>query len=241
MQSAGPKHRPVPITSVVAFVGGLVLAWALGWRARDLIWGLWLSSLVLGYLTIVLLITSGSAFEDESAKSKAVPKQYKIAGGLFLLAFYTVHFGLFHFVHSVFLIVLFPLDPGASDGMPRLGVYRHIFASYWPFVLVTAIAQWRDIFLPRPTPGAMMKPYANVVRMHLLIFFFAGVYFIGLENFLVYAVVYAFYFLPWREWLGMGQKPASNNTDSAATTVARAAGDERDKVTRQERAKSARL
>ena len=34
--------------------------------------------------------------------------------------------------------------------------------------------------------------------MHLLIFFFFGAHFLGLENFAVYAVVYAVYFFPWR-------------------------------------------
>jgi hypothetical protein len=34
--------------------------------------------------------------------------------------------------------------------------------------------------------------------MHLLIFFFAFAHFAGLDNFAVYAVVYAVYFFPWR-------------------------------------------
>ena len=44
----------------------------------------------------------------------------------------------------------------------------------------------------------MMAPYKNVIRMHLLIFFFAAVHFAKIENFAVYAVVYAVYFFPWR-------------------------------------------
>jgi hypothetical protein len=43
-----------------------------------------------------------------------------------------------------------------------------------------------------------VQPYKNVVRMHLLIFFFAFAHFARLENFFVYAVVYAVYFFPWR-------------------------------------------
>ncbi len=44
----------------------------------------------------------------------------------------------------------------------------------------------------------MMAPYRNVVRMHLLIFFFAFAHAVGLESFAVYTVVYAVYFFPWR-------------------------------------------
>jgi len=36
-----------------------------------------------------------------------------------------------------------------------------------------------------------------VMRMHVLIFFFALAHFARLENIAVYAVVYAFYFFPW--------------------------------------------
>jgi len=51
--------------------------------------------------------------------------------------------------------------------------------------------------------GGMMAPYKNVIRLHLLIFFFAGAHFLKLDSFLVYAVVYAVYFFPWR-LLGKG-------------------------------------
>ncbi|MFZ9682861.1 MAG: hypothetical protein ACO3DQ_06630 [Cephaloticoccus sp.] len=46
--------------------------------------------------------------------------------------------------------------------------------------------------------GDLFAPYKNVIRMHLLIFFFAGVSAVGLDNFAVYAVVYAVYFFQWR-------------------------------------------
>jgi hypothetical protein len=42
------------------------------------------------------------------------------------------------------------------------------------------------------------EPYKNVLRMHVLIFFFFFAHFAKLENFAVYAVVYAAYFFPWR-------------------------------------------
>jgi hypothetical protein len=44
----------------------------------------------------------------------------------------------------------------------------------------------------------MLAPYRNVMRMHFLIFFFAFAYFMHLDNFFVYTVVYAAYFFPWR-------------------------------------------
>jgi hypothetical protein len=50
-----------------------------------------------------------------------------------------------------------------------------------------------------PLGEAMGRPYINVVRMHLLIFFFAFSHFLKLDSFIIYAVVYAVYFFPWME------------------------------------------
>jgi hypothetical protein len=42
-----------PVWDLCGFAIGLWLAWALDWQTRDLVWGLWLSSLVIGYASIV--------------------------------------------------------------------------------------------------------------------------------------------------------------------------------------------
>jgi hypothetical protein len=217
------------------------MAWVLGWRARDLMWSLWLSSLVLGYLTIVMLIASGAVSNQGTEKPVDMRKPSNVAGGLALLLFFTFHFGMFHFVHSVFLHTMFPIEGATRDAFPGPGMYGDVIARYWPFVLVTAVAQWRDVFFSAPGPNAITKPYANVVRMHVLILFFGFISFVGLENFFVYALVYAVYFLPMQEWLGFAGKRSppevansSGPTDSAADTRVQRAPP-------QERAKSARL
>ena len=46
--------------------------------------------------------------------------------------------------------------------------------------------------------SGMMTPYRNVIRLHLLIFFFAFARFVKVDNFAISAVVYAVYFFPWR-------------------------------------------
>jgi hypothetical protein len=46
--------------------------------------------------------------------------------------------------------------------------------------------------------GMFKKPYANVVRMHLLIFIFAGLHGAGLAELGIYPVL-LFYFVPWAE------------------------------------------
>jgi len=124
-------------------------------------------------------------------------------GGAFMLAFFTFHFGMFHFVHSVFVNVFFPVIPGQRD--PNAAMYRAVFASYWPWVIVAALAErrqlrnsWIGADVSNGGKDLIAGPYKNVMRMHLLIFFFAGATVAHLDSFSIYAVVFFVYFFPWR-------------------------------------------
>ncbi|MFA5205200.1 MAG: DUF6498-containing protein [Lentisphaeria bacterium] len=194
-----------PLYGLAGFGLGLVLAWHYGWQARDLVWSLWLSSLVLGYATIVLGIV-GSA-RQLAAGGSATAVAVAAGLGLFLLAFFTVHFGMFHVVHSVFLNFFFPLvQKRDGDPLPSPALYGRVLASYWPWLLAAAIAErtaLRAAWQAEPKPGAKTPlafspdaAYRNVVRMHLLIFFFFFTSFLRIENRFIYAVVYVVYFFP---------------------------------------------
>jgi hypothetical protein len=222
---------------VLAFGIGLGLAWWLKWDTTDLVWSLWLSSLVVGYSMIVWSIFGPMTFfgtkiwqdramlGDGPMAKAALGGTAVLLGGLFLLAFFTVHFGGFHFVHSVFLQQFFPLQEGTESVMSApWAAYDEVLRRYWVFLPAAYLAE-RKAFRFNPAPdlppdtsvkaadiaarkrrnarkggmdGGMMAPYKNVIRMHLLIFFFAGAHFARLDSFLVYAVVYAVYFFPWR-------------------------------------------
>ena len=256
---APTKHRPsawrAVLPDLAAFALGRGLAYALQWQTADLVWSLWLGSLVIGYLTI--LTTLGSAGlawlrlcrrPDLTAGHRAPLALGGLLAGLFTLAFFSVHFCGFHAGHSVFLNSFFPLEGVPKDGFGRafvnppllwLMAWRHLVRPYGLFLIPAILTErnailgpilraWRtplDATPPAPTaphpPGtaraattpdetprrkstpqglneAMMRPYANVVRMHLLIFFFAFCHAVKLDSFIVYAVVYAVYFFPWR-------------------------------------------
>jgi hypothetical protein len=208
----------------VAFALGLAAAWWFSWKTTDLVWGLWLSSLVVGYTLIVWKISAplreltGNMAADQSSSVGAGPKIITIAlfvvGTLFGLAFFTVHFGMFHYIHSIFLASFFPVTNEPTKGFISWSTYAVVFSRYWWFLPAAFLAERQafrvtlkgaDLSATLPSRaasggmrGAMTEPYKNVVRMHMLIFFFAFVHFAGLENFVVYATVYAVYFFPWR-------------------------------------------
>jgi hypothetical protein len=225
---------------LLAFAGGLSLAWFLEWETTDLVWSLWLSSLLVGYAMIVWSIFGRAAFigvqawrerdmfRNEPKGRMALGGSVFLIGGLFMLAFFTVHFGFFHYVHSIFLNYFFPVT--STKGEPGLAGYLGVLRQYWYFVPLAALAERQAFrFKPEEPSGSsdtsvkaadiaarkarnaqksgmdgMMAPYRNVIRLHMLIFFFAAAHFAKLENFLVYAIVYAVYFFPWR----LVKKPA---------------------------------
>jgi hypothetical protein len=219
-----------------AFAGTVVAASVFRWQARDVIWGLWISSLTVGYATIVLTIVRGV---------RAVQTAYRvlaIVGGLGMLAFFTFHFGMFHFVHGVFLNGFFPLMDN-DGGFPNLAAMAtRSLVLFWPLVLATLLSRLPDIMPgasvegrvrrgdrpltssavgePKPAgspgrdsivgPGAdtpaglpalgkdsFAAAYANVVRMHILIFAFAGLHLAGLSRLAIIPVLAA-YFFPWK-------------------------------------------
>jgi L-asparagine transporter-like permease len=120
------------------------------------------------------------------------------------LAFFTFHFGMFHFVHAVFLNGFFPLieEGSAFPSLPAL-VARSA-AAFWPLIVASFLSRLSDIFPGSPAPSgkdSFAAPYANVIRMHLLIFVFAGLHMADLSRFAILPVLAA-YFFPWKAALG---------------------------------------
>ena len=202
---------------LVAFVSVLGIAWFTRASTTDLVWSLWLSSLVVGYTIILwaifcfpLMFLAQAAQHPRSVmeglannalKANVILAVLALIGVSFTLAFFTVHFVGFHYVHAGFLASFFPIggkwDGSVSLRSHELAMYREIVRRYWIYLPAAFLAE-RAVFLRPPKGSIMMLPYLKVIRMHGLIFFFAFAKFLRLDNFAVYAVVYAVYFFPWR-------------------------------------------
>jgi hypothetical protein len=120
-----------------------------------------------------------------------------------------------------------------------IGVFEYLMVPYGLFLIPAIIAERKYVFKPlisavnsisssaganynedknpveKTRQGtqflgdAMKRPYVNVVRMHLLIFFFAFAYFLKIDSFLVFAVVYFVYFFPWNEFKKLRQRASA--------------------------------
>jgi hypothetical protein len=202
---------------LVAFLSVLALAWWTDARATDLVWSLWLSSLVVGFVIILwaifrlpLQFLAGASAEprlfldglaQNGAARNALLAVIVVVSIGFPLAFFTVHFGGFHYVHAGFLQHFFPIgarwDGTNSIWAHDLSMYREVVRRYWIYLPAAFLAE-RAVFLHPPQGSISALPYTKVMRMHGLIFFFGLAHYLRLDNFAVYAVVYAAYFFPWR-------------------------------------------
>ena len=236
-------NRPGPevVLNLLAFAIGLALAYALDWQARDLIWSLWLSSLVTGYLTIVIRIGRGLSGRTALLRQQGSPAQGRIVFAtartllaVFLLGFFSLHFCGFHAGHAVFLSQFFPL-PGvngqdfSSAFMNPLLLWKTAITSIVPMYglfLIPVFINERKYILGTPLKDgekkttsrrqlsdAFSRPYINVVRMHLLIFFFAFSATMALPTTAVMIVVYAVYFFPWSECFTRQAETAPDQTE----------------------------
>ena len=241
------------LPDALAFALGLGVAWMLGWKTTDLVWSLWLCSLVLGYLTILSTIGAGVYVGLKVVSGPEFPRKYRLravligsAGALFFLGFFSLHFCGFHAGHAVFLSSFFPIA-GLSSRVfgdafmnPLLlwkTVFQRVLPVYGAFLVPAIISERRYVFAsligavkairesdpPRLVPdfkqlGEVQKkqlgdpffrPYLNVIRMHLLIFFFAFCHFMKLDSALVFVVVYFVYFFPWRAFREGRTAPAT--------------------------------
>lgn len=146
----------------LAFAIGLGLAYGFHWKTADLVWSLWLGSLVLGYLTILSFIGAGLyvgvyviARPEFPARKRLPAVLAGTAGALFVLGFFSLHFGAFHSGHAGFLSVFFPLDGVKPEAFfdcflnpVRLldTAFRHVAPLYGAFLLPAIIAERDHVF-----------------------------------------------------------------------------------------------
>jgi hypothetical protein len=166
----------------------------------------------LAFFLCALLSAGGLFFRRAHEPGATVVPRYRVVlsraflftpAVLFTLGFFTVHFGGFHFVHGLFLNTFFPLVPWYPAGKTMnqvfgvfLGLIAHATRSYWPFIFFSALSRKADFERALNAEGGpnMMMPYANVVRMHVMIFVFAGLQAAGLSAYSLYPVLILYFF-----------------------------------------------
>lgn len=198
------------IISLFSFIVIFILARVENWTAGNMVWSLWITSLITGYCYLLAGIVSntfGSAILSEDSLvnrlfqgsiHSGIKYGLLIIGILFQLVFFTVHFGLFHFVYSIFLSEFFPIMDRSFEKFPDfLFFVSTSLKAYWPVILFTLFSSIRKFqrILSQNEVDFTKRAYVNVIKIHLSIFLFAGLSASGINEW-VFLLIFVIYFFP---------------------------------------------
>ncbi|AYF98058.1 DUF6498-containing protein [Protaetiibacter intestinalis] len=138
----------VAVYLVLPLVG--LFAWGWDWRPIVLLY--WLENITIGGVVFISLVRRARGGEGVQAGFPA--------------AFFLMHYGLFTFVHGVFVIVGITLIPIMTDtpGAP--------FNPWWVLLawLLTTAVQWvLALRVVPPRPGGIGSAYGRVIVLHVVI------------------------------------------------------------------------
>lgn len=182
----------------VAFALSAAAALIWGWQASDLAWGLWISSLVTGWVILasaVLRLWLNSAGilrlrpqEDPAANARVQRLLQSVQAGpsarwagllipLGMAAFSVFtwfHFTIFHAILGAVMSVFLPaepvelLGPNGYVNADASEVLGHLVTTYLAIILATMITRWRSILQGNPVQR-MQSIYPAVIRLHVFV------------------------------------------------------------------------
>lgn len=187
----------MPSSTYFIIAGNLLPLFMCGlgyWRVDQILPLYWSESAIVGSYTILKILLSGGPIAKAKRGLPNGPQDYTpqesiggpysslaIGAKLFISAFFTFHFGMFMFVHGVFLFG-FVLQ-GARLGPATVNPFSpDLWLSYlWPVrwgILSLAAGHGASFFLNYIKGGeyrnakageVMMQPYSRIIVMHLTI------------------------------------------------------------------------
>lgn len=214
--SSFPSKHPEPsrfielkprLVDILAFFGSLSLAFFLGWSSKDLLWGLWLTSFLGGisYTTWCLVIR-------KLLTAESMPQRIFMAiAGLIGAAFFSVHFGMFHYVYASMLDLPWPLrsDPGRVyvghltwRGVSEFSFFETLWLaiqSYWTLAFINIGRDYASLFRA-DAKYDNFQAYRKVLRLHFVMMLMVFLNFLGLESFALFVIFFLILYAPNSLW-----------------------------------------
>lgn len=188
-----PRNLPLVFliaANLIPVIG--VLLW--GWSVFEIVALYWFENVVIGAVNILKLATASG----EESSHPNLPKHLQMPqtpgfvrhiGKLFLIPFFTIHYGMFCFVHGIFVFALLGGKGGGyMSGNPfsgMAGMIGRIFESGGAWFVLAIIAShlfsfgWNFIgkgeHRRTSLKQLMAAPYGRIVVLHIAIIFGAFV------------------------------------------------------------------
>ncbi|MEO0883760.1 MAG: DUF6498-containing protein [Pseudomonadota bacterium] len=168
---------PLALTGLVINLIPIFAVLFLGWGAAPIIFLYWLENIVLGVITL---------FRMTAATMKEHP--IGLAGMVFYGPFFTVHYGMFCFVHGVFLASFATMGTPdeTTEFFSPITIFQTALSSGQNMVTFLAvIAAWhvavfilddimRGQFRRTSLEKEMMAPYGNLIVLHIALLLGGG-------------------------------------------------------------------
>jgi len=166
--SAADWLRPSVIALLLANLVPVFGVLCLHWEVFPLMFLFWSENVIVGVFNVLKMLTA----------NPGSPLSW--AGKLFIIPFFCVHYGMFTFIHGIFVIGLFGggFKPGA--GFPAPETFWHTMLEYHLGWAVLGLAVSRGISFATNYIGTgeykraslavlMQQPYGRIVVLHLAI------------------------------------------------------------------------
>lgn len=165
-------RNPIALAGLILDLAPIYAVLFLGWTAVPLVMLYWLENVIIGAITLVRLLLVG-------AKGGVG----MLAGAVFMGAFFTLHYGMFCFVHGVFLVVLAEMSSGGSPPFPSPGFLIDYAIRAGPGIglLAACLLAWHGAMMLQETRArpmtsrpdlseTMSAPYGRIIVLHVGIF-----------------------------------------------------------------------
>ena len=166
--SAADWLRPSVIALVLANLVPVFGVLFLHWEVFPLMFLFWSENVIIGVLNVLKMLTAN----PESPISWA--------GKLFVIPFFCVHYGMFTFIHGIFVIGLFGGGFKSGAGFPGAEMFWRVAQENYLGWAILGLAVSRGIsfvtnylvngeYQRASLPQLMQQPYGRIVVLHLAI------------------------------------------------------------------------
>lgn len=162
--------QPSVLALIAANIFPLIGVFVFHWEVFPLLLLFWSENVVVGLLNALKMICA--------APSSGLQWGLK----LFLVPFFCFHYGMFTFVHGVFVVVLFGGGLRDRMGFPNLQTFLEVIREHQLTWAVLALFASHGIsfahnfivrgeFRRTSAPVLMMQPYGRIIVLHLTVLF----------------------------------------------------------------------
>ena len=170
MQHSGAIHRAgllhgdrslmfLLLTNLVIIVCAVLQQWSVA----DLLWVYWGQGVIIGYYNVHRIVDL-DRFSSDGIMGRLGPAEPTCETQRCTAVCFALHYGLFHLVYGVFLLVTFRIHPD----FPLAGLLLCILAFWFTHRYSYHYNRERDCVVPN-IGSLMFFPYARIIPMNLVI------------------------------------------------------------------------